>query len=122
MWSWLFSMNSTLREFPKVYPVGQVIYNFRGFESNTLDMEEYQIEYVAKVNNDQVIDICIKYFEGKGYIIEKTDRVGCTWEIPSNVNYTTQYYKCSLKKNDCLTFVITKVDNNLTSVKLFLMH
>lgn len=121
-WAWLFSVNRTLKGFPIVDPVGGVKYNYRGFEDNTLDMEEYQIEYVTMASYYFVSDTCIKYFKGIGYLVEKINHFECTWETLSNENESTQYYKCSKVKNDCLTFGITKGDNNLTYVKLVLIH
>lgn len=104
-------------------PVGDVKYDYRGYESNTLDMEEYQIEYFSNTNYKQILNTSIEYLERKGYSLERTNGVDCTWESPSHVNKTTLYYKDTTPKKEwCLTFVLTQGDNNLTYVKLFLMR
>ena len=122
-WFWLFPANGTLRGFPLVNPVNDLKYDYRGYESNTLDMEEYQIEYVSNANYNNILNTSIDYLEGKGYSLEQTNSVDCTWESISNVNETTRYYKDTTRISEgCLTFVITQGDNHLTYVKLFLMR
>lgn len=122
-WFWLFPKVGTLRGFPILKPAGEVMYNYRGLESNTLDMEEYQIEYASNANYKQILDTSIRYLEEKGYSLELTNAVDCTWELPSNANNSTLYYKDITQNKDwCLTFVITQGDNNLTYVKLFMMR
>jgi hypothetical protein len=122
-WFWLFQTNGTLRGFPVVNPVDDVKYDYRGYESNNLDIVEYQIEYVSNANYKHILNTSIEYLERKGYSLEQTNGVDCTWEVPSHVNKTTLYYKDSMENREgCLTFLITQGANNLIYIKLFLMN
>lgn len=122
-WLWLFPKDETLRGFPILKPTGKVKYNYGGFESNTIDIEEYQIEYVSNADFKQIFDTSIKYLEDKGYSMKLNNGVDCTWELPNNINKSTLYYIDNTPNKDwCLTFVITQGDNSLSYVKLFLMR